>query len=68
MESVLVTSIAGYFGLVFGALLVEGVNYMMRNSSSMMFKNPEVDLQTAIIATLVLIIAGALAGWLQHLS
>ncbi len=63
-ESVLVTSVAGYIGLVFGTLLVEVINRMVKNGNTQIFQNPEVDLQTAIIATLILIIAGALAGWL----
>lgn len=64
MESILITSLAGYVGLVLGTLVVELVNFMMKNSGSEAFKNPTVDLQTAFIATLILIIAGALAGWL----
>lgn len=64
LESVLITSIAGYIGLVLGSLVVEGINIVTQNSDGSTFKNPTVDLQTAIIATLILIIAGALAGWL----
>lgn len=64
LESVLITSIAGYIGLIIGTLLVEGINFIMKNNSNNAFKDPTVDLQTAIIATLILVIAGALAGWL----
>ncbi len=64
MESILITSLAGYIGLVLGAMLVELVNFLMKNSDNDAFKDPTVDLQTALIATLILIVAGALAGWL----
>ncbi len=64
LESVLITSIAGYIGLVLGAFVVEGINFLLRDSSSMAFKDPTVNLQTAMIATIILVIAGALAGWL----
>lgn len=64
LESVLITSIAGYIGLVVGTLTVEGINFITQNSDSSAFLNPTVDLKTALSATVVLIIAGALAGWL----
>ncbi|PVX51854.1 putative ABC transport system permease protein [Balneicella halophila] len=63
-ESVLITSLAGYIGLVLGAVLVEGINYLTKGGDSSAFLNPTVDIKTAIIATVVLIVAGALAGWL----
>ncbi len=63
-ESVLLTSFAGYFGLVIGVGLVEGINYALTNfgAENEMFKNPEVDFQIAITALAILIFAGALAG------
>ncbi len=44
--------------------MVEVVNFAMKGVDNEAFKDPTVDLQTAMIATLILIIAGALAGWL----
>lgn len=64
LESVLITAIAGYIGLILGTLVVETVNYFMKGSENMIFENPTVDLSTALIATLIMIVAGALAGWL----
>lgn len=63
-ESVLLTSIAGYIGLVAGVALVEGINYAMVTfgAESEMFKRPEVDFQVAVLALSILIISGAFAG------
>lgn len=63
-ESVLLTSIAGYFGLVAGVALVEGINYALVQSgaNNEMFTRPEVDFQVAMTALIILIISGALAG------
>jgi putative ABC transport system permease protein len=63
-ESVILTSVAGYLGLVAGVALVEGINFALENmgTESEMFKRPEVDFQVAITALTILIITGALAG------
>lgn len=61
IESVFLTSLAGYFGLVIGILLLEGVNTAMGNDVPM-FKNPTVDISVAIISLSVLVCCGALAG------
>lgn len=60
LESVLITSVAGYIGMVLGVGLVELVSKFMPDSP--FFKNPEVDFQVAISATIILVIAGTLAG------
>jgi putative ABC transport system permease protein len=63
-ESVLLTSFAGYLGLVIGVGLVEGINYGLTKmgTENEMFKNPEVDFQVAVTALAILIVSGALAG------
>jgi putative ABC transport system permease protein len=61
MESVLITAVSGYIGLVLGVGLVELVSNMMPQDSDF-FKNPEVNFQVAITATIILIVAGTLAG------
>ena len=60
-ESVILTSIAGYVGLVFGVIALEvlaktvkGVDY---------FSNPEVDLTVAFGAICLLVFTGTLAGF-----
>ncbi|MGB0917620.1 MAG: ABC transporter permease [Flavobacteriales bacterium] len=60
LESIFITSIAGYLGLVAGVFTLEGVNSLIEDPG--IFRNPEVDLRTAIYATLVLVLAGTLAG------
>ena len=60
MEAIFITSIAGYMGMVAGVFTLEAVAGFVENPG--IFRNPEVDLNTAIIATLVLIFAGTLAG------
>lgn len=64
-ESVLITVLAGYTGLVLGIGLVELINYSIINFEMDLefFRNPEIDLGTATAATLLLILAGALAGY-----
>lgn len=63
-ESVFLTAIAGYVGLVFGVAVIEGVNYMLVQSGSTtgMFTNPSVDFGVAVKALIILIVSGALAG------
>ena len=64
MESVLVTSVAGYAGLVLGVGLVELMAYGLEASGAQMefFKRPEVNFQVAATAVILLIVVGALAG------
>ena len=61
-ESVLITSVAGYIGLVAGVGVLEAVSSALPAESSF-FRNPEVDLQTAMLATLLLVVAGTIAGY-----
>ena len=60
LESILITSVSGYIGLVLGVGLVELVNNLMPPSD--FFRNPEIDFQVAIAATVILIVAGTVAG------
>ena len=64
-ESVFLTTLAGYFGLILGVALIEGINKLIEasgGSGNEMFKRPEIDFKLAIIALTILIISGALAG------
>lgn len=63
-ESVFITAVAGYTGLVVGVLLLEGINKLMSASggNTGFFRHPEVDFTTAIVALIVLIISGLLAS------
>ena len=64
VESVFLTTIAGYVGLVIGVGLVEAINYALVEfgAENEMFKRPEVDFNIAITALVILILTGALAG------
>jgi len=62
-ESILITAFAGYVGLVLGVSLLEGISPMFANMDDTYFKNPEVDLGIALGATMILIMAGTIAGF-----
>jgi len=65
-ESVFITAFAGYIGLVIGVGIIELVNFALIQSGtdSNMFRNPEVNFQVAVTALLILIISGAIAGFI----
>ncbi|MEM7244411.1 MAG: ABC transporter permease [Acidobacteriota bacterium] len=60
-ESLIITGVAGYLGLVAGIGALELARELIPAAD--FFRNPEVDLGVAIKATLLLIVAGALAGF-----
>jgi putative ABC transport system permease protein len=60
-EAVLITGVAGYLGLVAGVLVLEAMSRGI--SGSDFFRNPEVHLGVALSATLLLVLAGAVAGF-----
>jgi len=68
MESLLITTLFGYVGLVAGVAVTETINFFMQQNATggsemAIFKNPTVDMGIAFSATLVLIIFGVLAGY-----
>lgn len=60
-ESIVITAFAGYIGLVLGVGLLELISGSFQGDSY--FANPEININIALGATLILIIAGALAGF-----
>ncbi len=64
LESVFLTTIAGYIGLLLATGIVELVGFFLRKAQveSFFFRNPEVDFKVATLALLILIFSGALAG------
>ncbi len=60
-ESILITAFAGYIGLVLGVGLLELSATFMPATDY--FANPEVNIQVAVSATLLLVFSGALAGF-----
>lgn len=69
LESALVTSIAGYAGLVVGVGLIELIAFALRSvgAQTPYFLNPEIDFQVAISAIVLLIVVGLLAGLMPAL-
>ena len=63
-ESIFITGVAGYVGLALGI----GVLALLKDVESEFFRNPEVNIGLAIAATLVLVIAGVLAGLLPAIQ
>ncbi|MDR2388419.1 MAG: ABC transporter permease [Tannerellaceae bacterium] len=74
VESVLVTAVFGYMGMIGGIGLTEGIDYLMdriganaasagQEGSPTVFRHPTVNLGIALAATGVLIVAGVLAGY-----
>ena len=66
-ESLLLTAMAGLLGLSLGVFLLDIVNRILMASPTdankgTFFENPEVSIQTAIAATVVLLISGLIAG------
>ena len=62
-ESIFITAFAGYIGLVAGVGLLELIKPFFAEAQNF-FMNPEVDIRIALTATGILIIAGALAGFI----
>jgi putative ABC transport system permease protein len=63
-ESIVITAVAGYIGLVIGVALVEGINQLLKafNAEGEFFANPEVNVNVAIASLILLVFVGALAG------
>jgi len=65
-EAIVITGFAGYIGLVLGVGLLELVSRNLPPSP--FFKNPDPDFAIAISATLLLIFAGAIAGFVPAMK
>lgn len=61
LESILVTSLAGYFGLLIGMGVLELIGDSLKNY---FITDPSVSTSLIVTATIILIIAGAIAGYL----
>jgi len=60
-EAVLITSVAGYVGLLLGVGLLELISPYATGD---FFKNPAADFNVAVSATILLVISGAIAGYI----
>ena len=72
VESILITAVFGYLGMIAGVGLTEGINAIMESAKMgqassdddmSTFLNPTVDLTVALMSTLLIVGAGVLAGY-----
>ena len=65
-ESIFITGVSGYMGLVASVGFVELSSYLMTrfHLQSDYFSNPEINFTAAITATIILVVTGALAGYI----
>ena len=66
LESVMITSFFGYIGIVIGMIYAEIIGLVVSKLGEQaegIFKNPSVDLRIVVGATIMLIVAGTLAGY-----
>jgi len=63
-ESILITTLAGYVGMILGIAII----YSLSGAESEYFRHPSVNLSVIIMATLTLVVAGALAGLIPALK
>ncbi len=76
IESIFITALFGYIGMILGIGLTEVVNFIMEQGASQnvdstnpadnmsIFKNPTVQLSYVVFSTVVLIISGVIAGYM----
>lgn len=64
-ESIFITSLAGYIGLVLGVAMLELAAQAFPGTEY--FRNPEVNLSIALQATVLLVVCGGLAGFFPAL-
>ncbi|MBA7698469.1 hypothetical protein ES703_107146 [subsurface metagenome] len=62
LESVFLTTIAGYIGLFFGIGLVELINKFLPANALDVFYNPQISLKIAFSSLTILIFSGLIAG------
>jgi putative ABC transport system permease protein len=80
LESIIITAIFGYIGLILGIGTIEIINLLMEQAANAKaaaapeevqmsrFKNPTVNVGYAVFATIVLVISGVLAGLIPALK
>jgi putative ABC transport system permease protein len=61
-EAIVLTMLAGYAGLVAGVAVLEGASRYLASLPNAPVSQPEIDLNAALAAGAVLIVAGAIAG------
>ena len=70
VESILITTIFGYIGMMVGLGITEIISFVMEQGAAQddtgmsIFKNPSVELSYVFFATAVLIVSGIIAGYM----
>lgn len=72
LESIIITTIFGYIGMVIGVGLTEIINFVLEQSAAQnpsetgmsIFKDPTVPLSYVLISTGILIVSGVIAGYM----
>lgn len=64
-ESVFITALAGYVGLLMGVFTLEGLSNLIGKQE--MFERPEVNFDVAIATLIIMVVAGAFAGFFPAL-
>ncbi|KAA9333289.1 ABC transporter permease [Hymenobacter busanensis] len=69
-ESIVITGLSGYLGLLAGVALLDGMRYAIEKSGAELpyFTRPEVNVSVALGATLLLVVAGAFAGFVPAMK
>ncbi len=69
-ESILITSVSGYLGMVVGVGVIELFSRLMNTfkMQNQYFSNPSVDIRIAVIATILLVLSGTAAGFFPALK
>jgi putative ABC transport system permease protein len=69
-ESILISGVSGYSGLVAGVAMLEGAGYLMRrfHIEAPYFDNPEIDIKVALVAVVLVAAIGAVAGLVPGLK
>jgi len=69
-ESIFITAVAGYLGMLLGTVIIGLINFLMKtyNIENQNFYNPQVDLSIAVSALVLLIVAGAIAGFIPAMQ
>ncbi len=69
-ESVFITSMSGYLGILSGTMLIWGIDSLMEMNDIDVdnFYNPEVNLGVAVAAIITLVLAGTIAGLIPALQ
>ena len=65
LESIFLTIVSGMTGVIFGALFIYGINSLLDSVGPVdMFLNPSVSVGVVLVALLILIVSGLLAGFI----